>query len=359
MVVFRKQDYLHIVFDDGQVYVNNKCDDQLWALVGELSNDEEALKARLVYTQEAVTLAGDIVRNKIENSNILTKRGNSVYMLEVSELSIPEDFALKVLEAEEKGDEAEINKFRNFWTLVSLNPDSRVRDNIFWFIRKWGMKISDSGLIIAYRNADIKWESTYSTAEVKEIINNYYTAKYIDNIDPNTISTKWGKSLACVYDEIINNGVGSPVYTDHHSHTTTIVLGRPVSIPRSSCDCDSTVSCSRGLHVGSKGWLKQNYFGNVGLQVLVNPANVVAVPVIDDYGKMRCCEYFPVALIDFDANGDIIEKPYSLHNDVTYLKSIRYDGTINNEDANHYELSVQYKNNEELYDSILERLNNQ
>ena len=97
----------------------------------------------------------------------------------------------------------------------------------------------------------------------------------------------------------------------------------------------------------------------MGLQVLVNPANVVAVPVIDDYGKMRCCEYFPVALIDFDANGDIIEKPYSLHNDVTYLKSIRYDGTINNEDANHYELSVQYKNNEELYDSILERLNNQ
>lgn len=93
------------------------------------------------------------------------------------------------------------------------------------------------------------------------------------------------------------------------------------------------------------------------MQVLVNPAKIVAVPTIDDYGKMRCCEYFPVALIDFDENGDIIEKPYNLHDDIDYLKQIKYDGNINNEDINHYELSCNYSNNEELYDSILARLN--
>lgn len=357
MVVFRKLSYLHILFSDGQEYVNTECTEDLWDSVCKLSNDEETLKAKLLTEQATDVTIGNTVRDKVANSKVLTLRGNSVYMLSVSELSIPEDFALKVLEAEERGDTAEIDRFRNFWTLVSLNPDSRVRDNIFWFIRKWNMKISDSGLIIAYRNADIKYETNYFTTEVKRIINDYYTAKYINGTDPSTIMYSKEKSLATVYNEILNEGKGSPVYTDHHSHSTTIILGKPVSIPRSQCDCDSTVSCSRGLHIGSKGWLKQNYFGNVGLQVLVNPANVVAVPVIDDYGKMRCCEYFPVALIDFDENGDIIEKPYSLHNDIAYLKSIKYDGKVNNEDANHYELSTQYDNNEQLYDNILARLN--
>lgn len=32
------------------------------------------------------------------------------------------------------------------------------------------------------------------------------------------------------------------------------------------------------VHVASKDWLTQNYFGDIGLICLVNPANVVAVP---------------------------------------------------------------------------------
>ncbi len=85
-------------------------------------------------------------------------------------------------------------------------------------------------------------------------------------------------SIDDVYNEIVNLGKGSPIYTDSHSHTTTIILGQPVRMPREETDMCQENSCSRGLHVGSKGWLKQGYFGNVGLMVLVNPANVVAVP---------------------------------------------------------------------------------
>lgn len=356
MSVFRRKNYLHIVFDDGQEYTTNDCDDALWEMVNENFDDLDSIKITLL-TKDDVSAIGSAVKEKIKDSNVLTQRGNSVYMLDVSELSIPEDFALKILEAEESGDEDELDKFRNFWTLVSLNPDSRVRDNIFWFIRKWNMKISKSGLIIAYRNADIKQEYKYTTADVKKIINDYYTAKYIDNTNPEEIIYDAKNTLADIYNKIINEGLESPVYTDHHSHTMSIVLGKPVSMPREKCDCEQEHSCSSGLHVGAKNWLKQNYYGSVGMQVLVNPAKIVAVPTIDDYGKMRCCEYFPVALIDFDENGDIIEKPYNLHDDIDYLKQIKYDGNINNEDINHYELSCNYSNNEELYDSILARLN--
>ena len=124
-----------------------------------------------------------------------------------------------------------------------------------------------------------------------------------------------------------------------------------------NCDADQEHSCSRGLHTGAKGWLKQNYYGKVGLMVLVNPANVVAVPTIDSYGKMRTCEYFPIAIIDFDENGDIVESSYSLHDDVAYLKELRYEGTINNVDVDGYEISHTHASREEMYESILRSLN--
>ena len=356
MKIFKRQKYLQIDFSDGSTYSTTECDDATWEYLKENQKNEEAVKLKFLSQN---LYQGKALMEKVKNSAILTLRGSSVYMLSVSELSIPEDFVVKILDAEARGDEKELTKFKNFWTLVSLNPDSRVRNNLFWFIRKWDMQLTDSGLIIAYRNADIKEEAKYSTTDTKWIINAYYQAKYIEHKDPYLIIIEVNKkkmNLGEVYDEIVNGG-DSPVYTDKHSHSTEIRLGQPVRIAREDCDANQEHSCSRGLHVGAKGWLKQSYYGNVGLMVLVNPANVVAVPTIDDYGKMRTCEYFPVALIDFDTNGDIIESSYSLHDDVAYLQSLRYDGDINNIDVDGYEIKHTHTNREEMYDSIIASLN--
>ena len=277
MKIFRRQKYLQIDFSDGSTYSTNECDDGVWNFLKENQDNEEVVKLKFLNTS---LFQGKALMEKVKGSSILTLRGSSVYMLSVSELSIPEDFVVKILNAEARGDEKELSKFKNFWTLVSLNPDSRVRNNLFWFIRKWDMQLTDSGLIIAYRNADIKEEAKYSTKDVKWIINAYYQAKYIDHNDPYLILVDVNEkkmNLGEVYDEIVNGG-DSPVYTDQHSHTTEIRLGQPVRIAREDCDANQEHSCSRGLHCGAKGWLKQNYYGNVGLMVLVNPANVVAVP---------------------------------------------------------------------------------
>jgi hypothetical protein len=275
---FCKDGNLQVVFSDGTQVIRD-CTDELWNFLIANQDNEEAIKKELLPKEE---VRGKLIANRVKYSNILTLRGNSVYMLDISEQSIPSDFVEKILEAEEEGNEAEIKKFKNFWTLVSLNPDSRVRNNLFWFIRKWDMKITEAGLIIAYRNADIKEESGYSTEQVKNIINSYYQAKYVEGKNPYEIYGVDGgineMSLGEIYDHIINEGANSPTYTDQHSHSTTIKLGQPVRMPREETDECQENSCSRGLHTGAKGWLKNNYFGAVGLQVLVNPANVVAVP---------------------------------------------------------------------------------
>ena len=356
MKIFRRQNYLQIDFSDGSTYSTNECNDGVWNFLKENQDNEEAVKLKFINTS---LFQGKALMEKVKDSSILTLRGSSVYMLNVSELTIPEDFVTKILDAEARGDEKELSKFKNFWTLVSLNPDSRVRNNLFWFIRKWDMQITDSGLIIAYRNADIKEEAKYSTEQVKIIINTYYKEKYINNADPykmNFVDKGITGNLGELYDEIVNGG-DSPVYTDQHSHTTEIRLGQPVRIAREDCDANQEHSCSRGLHCGAKGWLKQNYYGNVGLMVLVNPANVVAVPTIDEYGKMRTCEYFPVALIDFDEEGNIIESSYSLYDDVAYLQSLKYEGDINNVDIDGYEIQHTFASREKMYDNILASIN--
>ena len=276
MKVFKKQNYIQVIFSDGSSFDTTENAQEVMEFVQENINNEEIVKKKLLKDDSK----GKGLLKRVEKSRILTLRGTSVYMLSISELTIPEDFVVKILDAEDDNNEAELAKFKNFWTLVSLNPDSRVRNNLFWFIRKWDMKIADSGLIIAYRNADIKKESKYSTHETKNIINIYYEEKYLKHSNPyaQTIFLKGENvNLGEAYDEIVNEE-SSPIYTDQHTHTMEIRLGHPVSMDREKCDADQEHSCSRGLHCGAKGWLKQNYYGTVGLLVLVNPANVVAVP---------------------------------------------------------------------------------
>lgn len=369
MITFScRKSFLRIDYSDGTFDQTEKCTPELlqWVVQNKDAEDEKDFKKQFQekigvkpFDEDATDYRSDIIKH----SKIMVVKGLSCYIPEISELTIPEDFALKLLEAEKRNDEKEIQKFKNFWTLVSLNPDARVRDNIFWFLRKWDMKISQAGFIIAYRNVSLLKEEEYSQTDVKNILNNYYKCIYIDNINPAkntyTLSNGIEVNIKDAYNSIIN-GDASPVFTDNYTHTFTIKLGQPVSMPREQCDSEQEHSCSRGLHIGATAWLAKNYCGEVGLQVLVNPADVVAVPRYDSYGKMRTCKYLPVAIIDFDESNRVKEPVINMHSDINYLKSIQedlYNGNINNEDVNHYQLNNNRRLPRELvYQNILNRL---
>lgn len=238
----KKGTYLRIDFSDGSNYETSNCTDDLFQFVAENCNNEEVLKEKLFYNKEEQSLV-----DRLKNSKILIQRGASVYMQGINELSIPLDFVEKILDAEESANIEEINKYKNFWTLVGLNPDSRVCNNIFWFIRRWDMQIAPSGLIIAYRNVEIKDENTsFTTKEAREIIEKYYTAIYIDGTDPNELGYK-GMALSDAYKSLTT--IKSPTYTDNYTHSFNIKIGQPVSMPRTDCDCVQENSCSRGLIV--------------------------------------------------------------------------------------------------------------
>lgn len=281
-----------VMFEDGSYCERNDVSKEEFETIVKAESDEEVFAIMCPEHSKVVQEYLDVkgIFDRIEKSNLLTLEGEVVYWKEVSELSMPTELVKAVLDAEEQGDEVRVDTYRNFWTLMGLNPDEKCRKNLFWFLERNGLIISRCGFFVAYRNV--------------------VPTKDVD------------------------------VYTDAHSGTTRIEIGKVVTMPREKCDSDSEVTCSRGLHLGARTWLKQNYFGSQGLVCLCNPADVVAVPKLDYYGKLRTCAYLPIEKAQFDNNGDVIA--FEAHDgfDCGYVTQVIYEGLMGTETDSPYKIVI-------------------
>lgn len=263
MKIFRHNNVLTILTDSGNKYTSNECTEAMWEAIMNSDFSDETLE-KIVDPEK---YKNKHLKDDLENSKILVKRGNSVYIPSISELTVPQDLVAAILDAERNNDTDKLTAYQNFWTLVSLNPDSRVRNNLFWFLKKWGMCISKSGLIVGYRNADIKHQGAkYSEVDQAIISREYAYVKYKLKKSPKNYTVKRilnclevvcgdGRftdgtnigSLEYVYNDMVNcDGKDCTVYTDHHSHTFDIRIGHIVSMPRESVDSNQEHTCSRG-----------------------------------------------------------------------------------------------------------------
>lgn len=238
-----------------------------------------------------------------------------------------------------------IDAIINFWKLLMINPDKRVRTSLFDFIAAHDFVLTDKGYMVVYKAVYYKADAKKSV--LGEFVSNQYLhvkkdwrcspnkySVYRDNETGNLAITKtktvnnWdledgelnvevlGK-LGDMYNEIFT-GIETdetPVYTDMYSKTMHIVLGQPMKMDRKDCDGDPQVECSFGYHCGGTSYVNNFASSTCGgkgvvLACYVNPANVVAVPIAD-CTKMRVTEYFAFAVANYE-NGkiDIIEQSY-------------------------------------------------
>ena len=305
--VIRINNKVIVILNNGCKFEKENVTDEEFEIICN-SSDEELIKIfNPQYAEELKTFENTKkVIDNVEKSNFLIKKGDSIYFKGVSELSLPKELVEAIITAENSNDELKLEAYKNFWTLMSLNPNEECRKNLFWFLTKYDMTIAKCGFFVGYRNVDTTGEEG--------------------------------------------------VYTDHHSHTFRIKIGEMVTMPREKCDCDSSVSCSRGLHIGGKGWLKQNYYGNTGLACLINPADVVAVPHIDDYGKLRTCAYLPIEVINYDENEDVIPLNVEDGFDCSYVTKVIYEGITGTEDSPYKIIipKVNGINKESIQDKLLD-----
>jgi hypothetical protein len=234
----------------------------------------------------------------------------------------------------------------NFWKLLMINPDTRVRTSLFDFITTHDFVLTDKGYMVVYKAVyykDNKAEKAIDKS-LEEFVSNKYLhvkktwkespKKYIVYKAANgelaitklATAEGWNEknegievlgNLGELYTALVvaENKPDEPAtkteYTDMHTRSMRIVLGEPVKQERKNCDADPAKDCSNGLHCGATSYV--NSFASrtgVVLACLVNPANVVAVPDYD-HSKMRVDEYFPFAVATYeDGKIDIIEQKY-------------------------------------------------
>jgi len=127
------------------------------------------------------------------------------------------------------------------------NPWATAREELYDFLEKGGMPITDDGCFLAYKK-----------------------------VGPNMHS-------------LTANPDGT--YNDER-------IGKVVKMKRELCDPSRHNTCSRGLHFCSFNYLDQ-YSGTDGFVVVkkVNPRDVTAIPSDHNDTKGRCCEYVTTSVV--------------------------------------------------------------
>lgn len=289
--VIKVDNKVTVLLENGD-FVEREITDEKFKKILEAQSDDEVLRILCPEYQEVVDSRNKALSmvEKLRQSKLLRVKNDTIYWDNVSSLSIPVELAEAIVDAELEHNELKISTYRNFWTLMSLNPSEECRKNLYWFLQLHGLKLAKCGFFVAYRNVDTTKEKG--------------------------------------------------VYTDHHSHSTRIEIGEMVTIPREKCDCNSNNECSRGLHCASVKWLKKNYFGDVGLACLVNPADVVAVPHNSEYGKLRTCAYLPMDIIHYDNNDNVIPLDVEDGFDCSYVTKVIYEGTMGTKEDSTYKINI-------------------
>ena len=215
--------------------------------------------------------------------------GTSSMFLKGTSDPIPEFLAKRLLDY--IGKELDVEPLVNFWKNVLLNPDKAVRQQLFGFLEHNGHPITDKGYFLAYKAVQVARKYDVETGE--EIISVTYDGDTGERVE-----------------EVLSQ---SMTFKPYHSgsHGMVVKVGEPITMPREDCDSDPYVTCSAGLHVGSMEYVHDfGYSRGVILEVLVSPRNVFAVP--EDYNntKMRCCEYYPIAITNGNNENIYLESDY-------------------------------------------------
>jgi hypothetical protein len=86
-------------------------------------------------------------------------------------------------------------------------------------------------------------------------------------------------------------------YKDVYSGTIDNSVGQNVSMPRNKVNDDANQTCSDGLHFCSIDYLK--HFGGERIVILkINPRDVVSIPVDYNNAKGRCCAYYVIGEVE-------------------------------------------------------------
>jgi hypothetical protein len=225
---------------------------------------------------------------KLTNKYFVITESNQIFMKDAMDEELPDILAKRLIDFIDE--QLPLEPLVNFWINLRKNPNKNSKDSLYRFLEHNKHSITEDGCFLAYKAVNFNKEDNYT----KEYFN------YKHNI---------GKTFTDTKLKLI----------DVHSKTFDNSIGTIVKMKREDVDSNSNVACSHGLHVASYEYAKNHFNGDVIVEVLVNPANVVAVPYDYNNQKMRVCEYKVINYVNPKNNEKLLKQ------DVDNLINIKYE----------------------------------
>jgi len=258
-------------------------------------------------------------------------------------------------------DNDQFQALHRFFMWCCLNPRAEVADKLYNFLQKNSFKITKQGFFVALRNV----VTLHGSTELVQFISNAYnkvkavwkkspadytvflengeyrmvhkdwlfkvekcTCEYCDgtgSIPEGDYGDGWEDSCECpecdgegMYEHTVKIENGEEIggltdlyldlpnraenrFTDAHTKTFDIRIGRPVSMPMEKCRWNTDDCGAEGLHFTSD---EIHYVGcgDTSVLVLINPMKVVGI----GESKGRCYEYLPIMTVPTDEATDIL-----------------------------------------------------
>ena len=182
------------------------------------------------------------VKEIIENftNNMMTVENGKVYLKD-SDVEIPSAIVKKLIELEQSG-ETFLPLIR-FWKKLMKNPSVNSREQLYGFMLANKIPLTETGDIVVEKGVNQK-----------------------------------------------RGGLPGEL-VDTHSRSVDNSVGMIVEMPREKVVDNPNETCSRGLHVAAPEYVRKYWGQPIVIECIVNPADVVSVPVDYNNTKMRVCRY--------------------------------------------------------------------
>lgn len=171
-----------------------------------------------------------------------------------------------------------------FLTRLSENPSSRVYGELYEFLEKGGIPLTEDGCFLAYRKVNKEFYDIHS----RSVLNK--PADLMDDRDLEVIQHKMG-----------NRGEA----------TVEIIDGiTTISMPRRMVNDNSNETCSHGFHAASYEYMQHfgaDASGDIIIICKIDPKDVVSIPRDYNASKMRICRYQVLHVLE-DGSRDILRE---------------------------------------------------
>ena len=345
-------DVLTVVLNDGSVLSKSRATVADFNGVKQASTENAILS---IMTSKEIVEQRNAEKEVIKKAEALNKgllsltrfsdfivKEDSLYMRGVENRSIPQLLVEKFLEITEPfmndldlEHSTEYPSLKKFWLKCCLNPNAQSAEDLYVFLSHHQFKLDNHGNFYAYRRVVSK---AGVDGELVDFISNTYTkVKAIWKKNPKHYAvciandgslclskedylegiTAVVGNLKDLYLELPN--MSSNSYTSAHTGEEDYRVGSVISMPRHLGDDNNQMSCSKGFHAASKAY-DYSGFGDTPILVIINPMDVLSVP-IGEVGKLRTCRWFFAMTLteqeehilddnDFDVSelGDIFEE---------------------------------------------------